>query len=127
MKFKSKQFISRFMAVVLVVCLLTSGEFVNIGKGLCVLVANAMDSGYFSNGNGTKENPYIITNAEQFDKIRTNLSAYYILANDIDLSGYDNWKPIGDANKPFVGGIDGQNNIINGLKIDYSEIGRAHV
>ena len=121
MKQKNQKAVRKILLVPLIMCIFMSGMIIDTDT--VVLIANAMDSDYFSNGNGTKENPYIITNAEQFDKIRTNLSAYYMLANDIDLSGYDNWKPIGDADNPFVGGIDGQDNIINGLKIDYSEEG----
>ena len=38
----------------------------------------------FSGGEGTKQNPYVITNAEQLNAIRNNLSAYYVLKNNID-------------------------------------------
>lgn len=37
-------------------------------------------------GDGTKDNPYIITNSAQLNQIRDDLDAYYELANDIDLS-----------------------------------------
>ena len=37
-------------------------------------------------GNGTLENPYIITSARELDEIRNNLSAHYKLGNDIDLT-----------------------------------------
>ena len=40
------------------------------------------------NGDGTKENPYVITNSSQLNLIRNNTNKYYVLGNDIDLT-YD--------------------------------------
>lgn len=52
----------------------------------------------------------------------------YLLANDIDLSGYPNWTPIGtftpnspQANCPFSGVFDGQGYSITGLKMSGNE------
>ncbi|MFT4106391.1 MAG: S-layer homology domain-containing protein [Lacrimispora sp.] len=39
------------------------------------------------------------------------------LMDDIDLSGYDNWTPIGTASKPFSGTFEGNGNTISNLKI----------
>lgn len=75
---------------------------------------------YFS-GDGSPENPYIITTAKELDTARENLSANYKLGNDINLTEYlsengdgyvkwneSGWEPIGSPDKPF-------------------KIGRAHV
>ncbi|MBW6608248.1 hypothetical protein KXT90_25105, partial [Salmonella enterica subsp. enterica serovar Weltevreden] len=35
-------------------------------------------------GEGTKENPYLISNASELNLIREDLTAYYKLTNDID-------------------------------------------
>ena len=67
---------------------------------------------------GTEENPYIITTAEQLNNIRNDLSAHYKLGKNIDLSGYENWEPIGNATKKFTGSLDGANKTISNLKID---------
>ena len=51
----------------------------------------------FAGGSGTAEDPWQIATAEQLDRVRDDLKAYYILTEDIDLSGYENWIPIGDG------------------------------
>lgn len=59
-----------------------------------------------------------IYSAEDLDGIRSNLSGKYILMNDIDLSAYENWNPIGTSEEPFTGELDGNNYIIKNLKIN---------
>ena len=58
-----------------------------------------------------------IYTAEDLDNIRNNLDGKYILMNDIDLSVYENWEPIGKENDPFNGEIDGNGFLIKNLKI----------
>lgn len=67
-----------------------------------------------------------IYTAEDLDNVRNDLNANYILMNDIDLSEYENWKPISD----FRGIFDGNGFTISNLVInitnedtDYSGIG----
>ncbi len=60
----------------------------------------ARAAGY--SGSGTKSDPYLVTNAEQLQGMRDNLSAHYRLADTIDLSGVD-FKPIGRLDAPFTG------------------------
>lgn len=76
-------------------------------------------------GSGTPEDPYQIATAEQLDSVREDLTASYVLTADIDLSGYENWEPIGnmtyadvdmetgdmDMTKIFTGSIDGGHTI----------------
>ncbi len=61
--------------------------------------------------------------AEDLNNIRNNLSGKYILMNDIDLSVYENWEPIGTQEAPFTGELDGSDNIISNLTInkEYNE------
>ena len=49
----------------------------------------------FEEGDGTAKSPYQITTAEQLDQVRNYLDKHFILTEDIDLSGYENWEPIG--------------------------------
>ena len=49
----------------------------------------------FAGGSGTAEDPWQIATAEQLDRVRDDLKAHYVLTDDIDLSGYENWIPIG--------------------------------
>ncbi|WP_026511600.1 Ig-like domain-containing protein [Butyrivibrio sp. LC3010] len=69
----------------------------------------------FSGGEGTKDNPYIIVTPDDFYNIRNNLGSYFVLANDISLSGYTSWSPIGNADTPFTGNINGNGHVISGL------------
>ena len=86
----------------------------------------------FAAGSGTAEDPWQIATAEQLDLIRNDLIAHYVLIGDIDLSGYENWIPIGafqprsdapeDAEVPhpdhaFTGSFDGAGHTISNLKI----------
>jgi hypothetical protein len=52
--------------------------------------------------------------------VRNNLSGYYCLGADIDLSSVPNWIPIGDSNNPFNGTLDGFNHRIANLTISAS-------
>ena len=88
---------------------------------------NDLSSVTFEGGTGTPEDPYQIATAEQLDAIRNNLGASYVLVNDIDLSNYGNWVPIGWSFDPnpspgstfFYGTLDGQNHSISNLTINY--------
>ena len=86
----------------------------------------------FAGGSGSAEDPWKIATAEQLDRIRDDLTGHYILISDIDLSGYENWMPIGtfqprsdapeDAEVPhpdyaFTGTFDGAGHTISNLTI----------
>lgn len=87
---------------------------------------------FFAGGNGTADDPFQIATAEQLDLVRNDLTAHYILIDDIDLSGYENWMPIGsfqplsdapeDAEIPhpdyaFTGTFDGAGHTISNLTV----------
>ena len=87
----------------------------------------------FAGGSGSAEDPWKIATAEQLDRIRDDLTGHYILIGDIDLSGYENWMPIGTfqprsdapedaAEVPhpdyaFTGTFDGAGHTISNLTI----------
>ena len=61
---------------------------------------------------------YNIYTAADLANISNDLSGVYYLQNDIDLSGYTNWTPIGTGNdngQYFNGVFDGQGHTISGL------------
>jgi hypothetical protein len=60
-----------------------------------------------------------IYTAQDLDNVRNNLSGMYVLANDIDLSNYNNgeWEPIASTGAPFNGYLDGQGYTIFNLKV----------
>ena len=66
-----------------------------------------------------------IYTAQDLDNIRNNLSGKFILMNDIDLSVYPNWIPVGSSSQPFIGILDGNGYIIRDLQInrDLSSVG----
>jgi len=58
-----------------------------------------------------------IYTAADLDSVRSNLGYYYVVMNDIDLSGYANWDPIGS----FSGILDCQNHRISNMTINRNE------
>ncbi|MDR0768012.1 MAG: InlB B-repeat-containing protein [Methanosarcinales archaeon] len=76
---------------------------------------NAAGSG-FSGGEGTPSNPYIIGNAADLAAINDSLGSFFILGNDIDLSGIS-WTPLGSS-QPFTGRLDGNGKTISNLSVD---------
>ncbi len=60
-----------------------------------------------------------IYTAEGMYNVSDDLSGNYILMNDIDLSSYSSWTPIGSSDSSYFSGIfDGGGHTITGLKID---------
>lgn len=72
-------------------------------------------------GSGTEADPYQVRTADDLFDIRTNLSAHYVLMNDIDLTEWiaeetpvNGWLPI----STFKGSFDGNGKTISGLTIN---------
>ena len=74
-------------------------------------------------GEGTEDDPYVITDVEELQAMNEDLEAHYVLGNDIDASETQTWEagagfePIGDENAMFSGTVDGQGHTIDGLVI----------
>ena len=64
-----------------------------------------------------------ISSAEQLRRIDSNLGGKYRLVKNIDLSG--NWEPIGSAERPFTGVLDGNGYTISGISI--TTVGKSYV
>lgn len=72
-----------------------------------------------NNGDGTKENPFLISNKNDFFGIRNNLAAFYKLAGDLDFNG-EQIETIGKSNTLgayFTGGLDGGGHTIRNFRI----------
>lgn len=76
---------------------------------------------------GSINNPYIVWDELPvspeprdilLDDVRDDLDAYYLQAEDIDLSSYSNWVPIGQFPNVFTGHYDGNGYEITGLNVD---------
>ncbi|MXV63265.1 hypothetical protein GS429_14560 [Natronorubrum sp. JWXQ-INN-674] len=81
-------------------------------------------------GDGSEENPYVISDSEELQAMNADYDAHYVLGTDIDASETETWnagagfEPIGGVNRgyvasdPFAGSLDGQGHTIEGLSID---------
>ena len=75
---------------------------------------------------GGADTPFQIASAAQLAELAqyvnagdaTFVSAHYVLTDDVNLSAYGNWTPIGTEDQPFMGVFDGQSHVVTGLKID---------
>ena len=73
----------------------------------------------YSQGDGTIQNPYLIYNQIDLEKVRCHKNKHFALANDISLTG--KWLPI-DAGGPYYGwegSLDGRGHSISGLDVGY--------
>ncbi len=75
-----------------------------------------------------------IYTADDLNSVRNDLKSNYILMDDIDLSGWGNWQPIGlsvDALNAFEGHFDGNGHVVKNMTInardtDYSLPASSH-
>ena len=94
-----------------------------------VFSGNALENAVVSSGlrgEGTKANPYLISNLAELEYFRDDVNAgnnyagkYVKLTADIDLEG-KNWAPIGTSANPFNGNFDGDNKVVSNLVINGS-------
>ena len=60
-----------------------------------------------------------IYTAQDLNNMRDDLSGKYILMNDIDLSSWKNWEPVGeDSTNRFKGEFDGNGYVIKNMAVD---------
>ena len=78
----------------------------------------------FTSGNGTKENPYVISSGNELAYFKTLIEKendyykdkYYALGADINLD-YKDFESIGDSTNKFSGYLDGKGYKISNLKL----------
>lgn len=84
----------------------------------------------FKAGNGSKDNPYVIADCEEFAYFKSLIDGtqgdaykdkYYMLSNSIDL-GNNPWEPIGNETNIFEGNFDGNGFTIKNAKITSSKV-----
>ncbi len=87
-------------------------------------VKNAYAS--FTGGDGTSSDPFQISNISQLQNVSSDLTAHYVLINDIDANATINWNegkgffPIGTDTNKFTGFFNGNYYTIFGLHINRS-------
>jgi hypothetical protein len=72
----------------------------------------------YDQGSGTPEDPWLISNAAQFDNIRNILNGNFRLVANIDLQSHTadtGWMPIGNSEAGFTGILDGNGHSITGI------------
>ncbi|MFN2362719.1 MAG: GLUG motif-containing protein [Halarsenatibacteraceae bacterium] len=78
----------------------------------------------FAGGKGTRDNPYLISNAQELYNIRYCLNKSFKQIANIDLSAFvigSGWKPLGHKQEKFSGNYNGNNFSIFNLYIDSPE------
>ncbi|MGI2295047.1 GLUG motif-containing protein [Paenibacillus sp. GXUN7292] len=101
--------------LVLVICMLLSVPY----PGWLSSVGTVHAAVSFVGGDGSEDEPFQITTAEQLNEIRNHPTSHFVLINDIDLSTDAStiaWEPIIN----FSGSLDGRGNTISNLIIDKS-------
>lgn len=83
----------------------------------------------FSGGNGTKEDPYLLTSSKDLQELQKIVSLsetqgqYFKLTQNINLDSNEEWTPIGSTSSPFKGIFDGNGHTISGMKISTKSTG----
>lgn len=108
----------------------TGNEMILFNKTLSF--ASEKNNGYVAGarneGGGTADNPYKISQPEQFASLAEAVNGreldgvdggiYVALESDLDLSDYEDWTPIGSTAHPFTGVFDGQEHTISNNNSD---------
>jgi len=116
---------SSFIVFIMVFSCLIIG--INLPEGTVPLKLTENVSASFAGGDGSASDPYQISNVTQLQDISSNLSAHYMLVNDIDASSTKNWnsgsgfEPLGSFSShvpdSFTGSLDGGDHKILNLNI----------
>ncbi len=143
MKKKFKNALSMLLCLIMVFgAVAVGGEGIELPsiKGLFGSEAQA-ETNEFAGGNGTENNPYLISTPEQLSNVRNHLNSYFKQIADLDMESISNWQPIGNAGsstgstlihdlpevtyEPFSGNYDGNNYRIKNITIYDSNISFA--
>jgi hypothetical protein len=90
------------------------------------LIGNLNNSS-ISAGSGTELDPYEISDCTELQSISSDLSAHYILTNNIDCTESSGWNsgagflPIGNSSTPFTGSLNGNSHTVTNLYINRFE------
>lgn len=88
---------------------------INVCKSFCfwsflvfIFVCNSVFAeGVFSSGQGTPEDPYLVSTLEQLVAVRSEPEAYFCQTADISIEQSNDGLPIGTPDIPFTGVFDG--------------------
>ena len=97
---------------------------VTISNGF-IQILDLGSGGFNLNSDNSEIPPTPIYDADDLNNMRKNLASSYILMNDIYLSNWINFVPIGTDAAPFTGALDGNNFSINNLTLTGSTSNRG--
>lgn len=84
----------------------------------CLIIGIVPSLGVTAQATTTVPNGYVgVYTANDLDAVRNDLDGKYILMNDIDLSAYGDWTPIGEGSSSFSGVFDGNGYSIKNMRI----------
>lgn len=105
-----------------------------------VLTVSAENTTEFLGGDGTEENPYLISNKTHLNNVRNYLDAHFKMVADIEFTEADfaengafyndgqGWEPIGrNSYYPFTGVFDGDEHTVTGLYYRRTDSGTEYV
>jgi PKD repeat protein len=72
----------------------------------------------FEGGDGSSGNPYQIGTCTALQDMQSDLSASYVLVNNVDCSGFSGFSSIGDIFPQFTGVLDGKGYVVENLTIN---------
>lgn len=91
------------------------------GEDLAIRETIKLPLNQFQGGDGSVENPYVISTFGDLDQVRDNLTSHFSVANSFDGEG----RTIRPIEGNFTGSIDGNGNEITGLVIEANSKGAA--
>ena len=108
MKFRQKRLLKKLISISLTLIIIAT-----LTIPMCISTSAAENTTHFLGGNGTKSNPYLISNANHFKNISNydGYGTYFRLVSSIKFSSNYTWSSIYD----FYGHIDGDGYSISGI------------
>jgi hypothetical protein len=121
MRFTNKFKATSLIAIALILGACSGGELPSSTSNSISSSSGSGNSSTITSSASSSSINYIpITNAEELRNIRNNLFGNYRLMNNIDLESVE-WQPIGTANTPFSGTLDGKEFTISNLNITQTQ------
>ena len=90
--------------------LLSGALKVTASFGVRTSVEKTIEMNAFTAGDGTVDNPYLITEIRHLSKLYIGLDKAFKLSKDFEVQ--DGWKPVGTSATPFAGALDGDGHTI---------------
>ena len=128
--YKSKKKLLSWLLAIAIVFTMMPASFLTVcAEGIdTVVTALTENTTEFLGGDGTEENPYLISNKTHLNNVRNYLDAHFKMVANIEFTEVDfaengqfyndgqGWEPIGmNSERPFFGSLDGDGHTITGL------------